>query len=167
MISIVVGNTALRNFINSRYFRKGLGLVSTIIDKSGRRIPNKDDLFAYFYNTRYKTTIYGQGNVGDIRFYLDHYITDSTFVVYVGDNYEEFIFDIDYELIKEKGIEFYIGHILKDVDIRYKDKQEKDELTKNVTKPAGDPNAVFNNPGNVSYEDLKAYLDKKQKERYK
>jgi hypothetical protein len=166
MLNVVSSFGIVNEFKRSRYFRQNLGLVATV-DKNGRRILNEKDRFSYHYNSMYKTTIYAQGNVGDIRFYTDHYIKDETFAVYHGDNFEEFIFKFDFNLVKEKGIDFYLGHIIKDVEEKYDEKVKNDELKKIEPKPVGNPDIVFQNPGAVSYADLKAYLDKKQKERYK
>lgn len=165
MLHIVSSYNTVGEFKKSRYFRQSLGLVATI-DKNGRRILNDKDRFSHHYNSMYRTTIYGQGNVGDIKFYTDHYIKDETFAVYY-DDFEEFLFKFDFNLSKEKGIDFYLGHIIKQVEEKYEEKVKNDELRKIEEKPSGDADMVFKNPGSVRYADLKAYLDKKQKERYK
>jgi hypothetical protein len=165
-LHVVAGMQTVQNFKTSGFFRQNLGLVATI-DKNGRRVLNEKDKFSFFYNSQYKTTIYAQGNVGDIKFYGDHYIKDETFAVYFGDNFEEFIFKFDFNLVKEKGIDFYLGHILKEVEEKYEEKVKNDELKKIEPKPQGDSEMVFKNPGAVSYADLKAYMDKRNKERYK
>jgi hypothetical protein len=164
--NVVTSYQIAQEFKKSRYFRQNLGLVSTM-DKGGRRVTNNADRFSAFYNTQYKTTIYAQGNVGDIRFYVDHYIKDNSFAIYSGDNFEEFLYTFNHEFVKEKNIDGYLGHLLKDVDEKYEEKMKKDELKKLEPKPAGNPDNILKNPGSVSYEDLKAYLDKKAKERYK
>jgi hypothetical protein len=64
-------------------------------------------------------------------------------------------------MIREKGIEFYLGFILKTVEEEYNKKVENDELKKMEAKPIGNPENIFDNPGNVNYEDLKEYLNKK------
>ena len=58
----------------SRYFRVSLGLSSTQESNSGDRVFSQKDDFAFFYNSQYQTTIFGQGNIGNIKFYTDHYI---------------------------------------------------------------------------------------------
>lgn len=166
MLHVVSGFHTVNHFKRSRYFRQNLGLVATV-EKNGRRIYNEKDKFSNFYNTQYKTIIYGQGNVGDIKFYSDHYIKDDTFAVYFGENFEEFLFNFDHNIVKEKGIDFYIGSILKQVEEKYEEKVKNEELRKLEPKPLGDADMVFKNPGAVTYADLKAYLEKKQKERYK
>lgn len=166
MLHFVSSFQVANEFKRSVYFRQNLGLVATV-DKNGRRILNDKDKFSYHYNSIYRTTIYAQGNVGDIKFYTDHYIKDETFAVYYGDNFEEFIFKFDINLVREKGIDFYLGHIIKQVEEKFEERVKNDELKKIEEKPAGDPDMVFKNPGGVTYADLKAYLEKKQKERYK
>jgi hypothetical protein len=98
---------------------------------------------------------------------VDHYISDQTFAIYSGDYFEEFIFDFDDKLVQEKGTDFYIGHLLKTVDEKYEERIKNNELKKMEPKPVGNADNVLINPGNVTYEDLKAYLAKKNIERYK
>jgi hypothetical protein len=68
-------------------------------------------------------------------------------------------------MIREKGIEFYLGFILKTVEEEYNKKVENDELKK-MEATNGNPENIFDNPGNVNYEDLKEYLKNKNKNRY-
>ena len=138
----------------SRYFKVSLGLIPTV-EKNGSRKYNDKDQFSFFYNNFYNTTIYGQGNVGNIRFYTDHYITDPVLAVYYGDNFEEFIIDFDFAMVKEKGIDFYLGHILKESETKYEEKNP------------GNADMISQSPGSVSYADIQAYLEKKRQERYK
>lgn len=165
-LSIVCGAHTVNEFKRSRYWRQSLGLIATV-EKNGRRVMNSSDKFQFFYNTQYRTTIYGQGNVGDIRFYNDYYIKDDTIAVYYGENFEEFIYKYDKDLVKEKGIDFYLGHILKMVEETYEERARKEELKKIEPKQEGNPEILIKNPGAVTYADVRAYLDKKNKERYK
>ena len=165
-LHIVSSFNIINEFKRSRYFRVNLGLVATI-EKNGGRGYNTKDQFSFFYNNQYNTTIYGQGNVGDIKFYTDHFIKDTRFGVYYGDNFEEFVFNFDFSISREKGIDFYLGHILKSIEEQYEERAKNEELKKLEEKPIGDAEQVFKNPGNVSYADLRAYLERKQKERYK
>lgn len=166
MLHIVAGLHTVNKFKKSRYFRNNLGLVATV-EKNGRRSYNEKDKFSNFYNNRYRTIIYGQGNIGDIKFYTDHYIKDSTFAVYYGDNFEEFLFEFNDNIVNDKGIDFYMGSILKQVEEKYEDKVKNDELRKIEDTNKGNPEMIFKNPGSVTYADLKAYLKNKQKQRYK
>lgn len=164
-VNIVSSYAIAQQFKRSRHFRQSLGLVATV-EKNGQRVFNDKDQFSKFYNQSYRTTIYAQGNVGDIRFYVDHMIHDINFAVYVGDSFEEFINSFDFDLVSEKGIDFYLGHLLKQAEEAYDLKVKNDELKK-IEKESGNAEKIFVNPGNVTYEDLKAYLEKKQSERYK
>jgi hypothetical protein len=165
-VSLVTGYHLLNEFKRSKYFRINLGVVTTV-EKNGRRILNDKDAFSYFYNSQYKSTIYGQGNVGDIKFYTDHFIRDNTIAVYYNSNFEEFLFQFDINIVREKGIDFFLGHILKNVELEYEERVKNEELRKIEEKPKGNPDAILNNPGNVNYEDLKAYLELKNKGRFK
>lgn len=165
-LHIVGSYQTINKFKTSRYFKTNLGLVATV-EKNGSRVYNDKDKFSFFYNNQYRTTIYAQGNVGDIRFYGDHFIRDNTFAVYYGDTFEEFLFNFDDVMNKEKGTDFYLGHILKKVEEEYEERVKNEELKKMEPKPEGNPDMITKNPGNVTYADLKAYLEKKRNERYK
>jgi hypothetical protein len=161
---IVTNFKIINEMKRSNYFVVSLGLVPTV-EKNGSRSFNDKDKFSWFYNNRYKTTIYGQGNIGDIRFYTDHYIRDLTLAIYYGDNFEEFIFEFDSKIVAAKGIDFYIGHLIKEVEVKYEQMLKNNELKKLEEKPKGVAEKVLNNPGAVSYQDLKAYLDEQRKNR--
>jgi hypothetical protein len=165
-VYIVSSYSIANEFKKSIHFRQHLGLVATV-EKNGQRTFNDKDKFAAYYNTQYRTTIYAQGYVGNIKFYVDHAIKDDNFALYYGDNFEEFINTFDREMIFKKDINFYIGFLLKSADEAYEEKVKNDELKKLEEKPKGDPNKIFQNPGNVTYEDLKAYLESQRQNRYK
>ena len=46
-------------------------------------------------------------------------------------------------------------------------RKKNDELKKLDERPVGNSEQILQNPGSVTYEDLRAYMDKKQSERYK
>jgi len=137
------------------------------MDKNGKRTSNERDKFAAFYNSVYKSTIYAQGHVGDIKFYTDHYVKDNTIAVYYTDSFEEFLFEWNENFVQAKGVDSFLGHILINVEEQYEERVKNEELRKLEDKPKGNADMITMNPGAVSYADLKAYLDKKQKERYK
>jgi hypothetical protein len=163
-LNIVTNYKIIGEMKKSRHFMMSLGFVATI-ENNGARTFNDKDKFSFFYNSQYKTTIYAQGSVGDIRFYTDHYINNDVLAVYTGDTFEEFIFDFDPAVVREKGIDFYLGHILKETDLKHQERVEQNELRKMEEKPKGDAGKIINNPGSVTYEDLKAYLDEQRKSR--
>lgn len=164
-VNIVCGLKISGEFKKSKYFRQSLGVVATI-EKNGQRVFNDADKFSKFYNQSYRTTIYAQGSVGDIRFYVDHMIHDLNFGVYVGETYEEFVNSYDHQLVAEKSVDFYIGHLMKNADEAYEEKKKNDELNK-IEREQGSSQKIIENPGSVTYEDVKAYMNKKQAERYK
>lgn len=148
----------------SRYFRVNLGLASTVESNSGDRVLSQKDSFAYFYNTNYKTTILGQGSIGDIKVYTDHYIMEDKIAFYY--DREEFIFDFDDKMVNEKGVDFYLGYLIKEIETEYQDRiKEKEKVVEEQKVQVGDPSKIFENPGNVSYSDLKAYLEKQRIDR--
>jgi hypothetical protein len=148
-----------------RYFKIHLGLASTF-EKNGQRIMNERDPFSFFYNNQYRTTIYGQGNVGDIKFYVDHFIKELLMAIYVGSNNEEFIISVDFKELKEKGIDGYLGSILKKVEEQYEERVRTETEKKMEPKKEGNADIVTINPGAVTYQDLKAYIEKSNKQRY-
>ena len=150
----------------SRYFRVNLGVSNTVNDPKGGgdRVFNQRDKFQYLYNMQYKTTIYGQGNVGDMMFYIDHYIKEDVMAIYLND--EEFVFNFDEKMVKEKGVDFYLGHLLKDLDSQYEERIKVVEEKKAEPVKDANPDILIKNPGAVTYADLQAYLQKKQSERY-
>jgi hypothetical protein len=164
MLYVVSNYQTIQEFKKSRYFKTNLGLVATV-EKNGKRSFNPDDTFSFSYNQNYNTTILGQGNVGNIKFYVDHAISNHTFAVYTADH-EEFIFDFDKRKSVEKGIDLYLGFIIKTVEEEYEERIKNNELKKIEARPLGNADAVFTNPGNVSYEDVKEYLKNKDKNRY-
>jgi len=164
--NIVTNYRIVQILKKSRYFRVNLGLSSTQETNSGDRNLNNKDWFAFYYNNMYVTTIYGQGNIGDIFIYTDHYIKEDKIAFYYDK--EEFIFDFDDKIVNEKGVDFYLGHLIKTIETQYDDRiREKEETKEEQKKEVGDPSKIFDNPGNVKYADLKAYLDKVRTERLK
>lgn len=164
--NVVTNSFVVHEIKKCRYFKTNLGLASTV-DKNGNREFNDKDKFSYYYNTQYRTTIYAQGNVGDIKFYTDVFIKDPVMAIYVGPENEEFLIDVDFNLIKEKGIDFYLGHILKKVEEEHEERIKTNTEKKMEPKPAGNSEMITFNPGAVRYEDLKAFLEKQNAERYK
>jgi hypothetical protein len=161
-MNIVTNSGIISVMRQSRYFRINLGLVQTV-EKNGSRSFHEKDKFSFFYNNLYRTTIFGQGNVGDIKFYTDHYIREEVLAVYYGENFEEFIFQYDPDFVRENGVDAYLGKILKECEDRYEELKRKNELKKLEEKPKGNPSKVLQNPGQVSWEDLKAYMEEKRR----
>lgn len=150
----------------SKYYRVNLGLASTMPTHTGDRSLNMKDDFAFYYNNLYKTTIMGQGNIGDIKFYTDHYIKEDKVAFYY--DREEFIFEFDEKLINEKGVDFYLGSLIKKIEEEHQDRiKKKEEEIEQQKIVLGDPNKIFANPGNVRYADLKAYLENQRASRLK
>lgn len=164
--NIVISPKNINYFKACKFFKQNLGLVISV-EKNGQRSVNDKDKFAFFYSNQYSTQIFAQGNVGSVKFYTDYGIKDDSIAVYFSENFDEHIFQLDRELYKEKGVDFYIGHILKTVEEEHENRKAKDELKKLEPVPIGDANKVLMNPGSVTYADLKAYMEMKSKNRYK
>jgi hypothetical protein len=101
-------------------------------------------------------------------FYVDHYIMEDVVAIYKDEN--EFLFNIDLDMIRTKGINSYIGWLIREVDYKVEEMKSSEEGTTEeksdeVSKKVGDPNKIFNNPGQVTWEDLQAYLRNKNNNR--
>ncbi len=160
-INIVTNFQILQEIKKSKYFQVNLGYVPTV-EKNGQRVFNDKDKFSQVYNSNYKTTIYAQGKIGNIRFYTDHYITDSLMGIYCDDTFEEFVVEFDNKKLLSKGIDSYLGSIIKDVDEKYEELLKNNELKKQEEKPKGDSEKLKTNPGSVTWEDVKAFLEKER-----
>ena len=147
----------------SKYYRVNLGYTSTQEMNGGQRLYSKKDDFAFFYNTRYRTTIQSQGNIGNIRFYTDHYILQDQLAFYY--DREEFIFEFDPEIVQNKGVDFYLGHLIKTIETDLQNEELKKKEAEEAPVPESNPDLIPFNPGAVKYSDLKAYLDKKNANR--
>lgn len=165
MYSIVTNLSIIQEIKKSKYFKMSLGYASTMPDTSGNRANFNKDEFAFHYNNLYKTAIYGQGIIGDMHFYIDYYITDQKLAIYTINN-EEYILDFDRNLLKEKGIDAYIGHLLKELDDKIEERSKEVKQRKESEKNKANAEMLFKNPGAVSYEDLKAFMEQRNKERY-
>lgn len=154
-------NTIFKN--NSKYYRVNLGYASTMEAQGGDRSLNKKDDFAFFYNNMYKTTIQGQGKIGNINFYTDHYITQDQLAFYYDK--EEYVFEFDFELVKSRGVDFYLGHLIKLIETELKQKENEERLKAELPEEKPVAETISLTPGAVKYSDLKAYLDKKNANR--
>ena len=111
--NIVTNYKVMSEIKKSKYFKVNLGM-SVSFEKNGERVLSDKDKFSVSYNHQYKTTIYSQGKIGGMTFYVDHGIKDDKLAFY--HELEEFVFDFDKNIILEKGIDSYLGILLKRVD---------------------------------------------------
>ena len=157
--NIITNNKIIREIKSYRGFRVSLGYAN-FAGNQGEKSLNEKDKFAYYYNTANKTTIFGQGYIGDINFYVDHYIIKDKLLIYL--NKEEFPFEFDWKKVEDKGIEWYLGSLLKNIHDHLDKKDEIEKQLLNIEKK-GDPYKIINNPGSVTFEDIKAFQEAKRK----
>ena len=163
--NIVTNYKIIQEAKKYQHYVVSLGYASTERDGDRRKLRDKDK-FQYFYNKRYNTTIYGQGYIGDISFYTDHFIKEDLLAIYCGQ--EEFIFEYDFNLADEKGIEWYLGSLLMRIEQQMEIEKVRAEVASKVKEePAGNPYKLVPghaqyNPGNVTFEDIKAYKEAKR-----
>jgi hypothetical protein len=161
----IVTNYTINSLIKqkSKHYKVGLGQSITLEDRSGERIMNARDQFAFVYNQYYKSSVLKQGSVGDIDFYTDHLILDNKFRLYI--DREEFIYDFDEKKVLENGIDSYLGYILKISQESFDEIIE--EKIKDNSEKRGNADNILKSPGAVRYEDLKEYLNTKNSQRLK
>jgi len=154
----IVTNSQINQFIrqNSKYYKVDLGQSITLEDRSGDRVKNINDKFAYVYNHHYRSSILKQGHIGDIVFYTDHLITEDILRFYI--DREEFVYEFNQKTMNLLGVDGFLGDILKTSEMSYNEiagtPSDEDEnfQKKSVFEK------VLNNPGVVRYEDLQAYF---------
>ena len=157
---VVTNHNVMRWIKQSALFQTNLGFAVSM-EHRGERTLNDKDHFAGSYNHQYKTTIYAQGNIGDIFFYVDYGILDDTLACY--HKLEEFVFPFNEKQIREKGVDSFLGGLLKSIDTQYAERMEKEKREKEVLeKRAGSAEKLTMNPGAVTYEDIKAYIQQKR-----
>jgi hypothetical protein len=148
-----------------KYFSRDLGSTLTLPDKNGERIFNQKDQFSYIYNVHYKASIQRMGNIGDIVIYIDHQLIKPVILLYKDS--EEIVEEYNYQLAKEKGIEAYLGSLLKKLEEHCQEIKDREEEKKKVVEiKKGSAEKVILNPGNVKYEDLQVYLKQKAQNRF-
>ena len=160
--NIVTNYKIVMEIKKSKYFIISLGYTST--EKKGdARVYRETDKFQLFYNKRYNTTIYGQGILcSDISIYTDHYIKEDQLAIYY--DFEEFIFNFDFNILVTKGIDFLIGSYLKDIEL------QRSNVTNSIAQTEANvgnpyklvPGHAQYNPGSVTFDDIKAYKEAKR-----
>ena len=80
-------------------------------------------------------------------------------------NAEEFIFNYDWQTVKSKGIDFFIGSIIKKIEVDESEKAKEAQDKKIEIKQEAYAEKVIVNPGAVTYDDLKAYMAQKNQSR--
>lgn len=161
----VASLSVIQEIKKCKYFSRDLGLSISISDKNGDRVLNQRDQFSYIYNVHYKASIQRMGIIGDIVIYVDHQLIKPVILLYKDS--EEIIEEYNYQLAKEKGIESYLGSLLKRLEDHCQDLKDKEENKKEVVEvKKGSAAIVTMNPGNVKFEDLQEYLKQKAQSRF-
>ena len=163
-VNVVTNFQILQEIKKSKYFQVNLGFVPTV-EKNGQRVFNDQDKFSQIYNGNYKTTIYAQGRIGNIRFYTDHYILDPVMGIYYGDSFEEFVVEYESKKLREKGIDSYLGYIIKNIEEQYEELVKNNELKKVEPKKEGNADKLISNPGSVTWADIKAFLEEERRKK--
>jgi hypothetical protein len=162
----VASLSVIQELKKCKYFSRDLGSTITVPDKNGDRVFNQKDQFSYIYNVHYKASIQRMGNIGDIVIYVDHQLIKPVILLYK--NSEEIVEEYNYQIAKEKGIESYLGSLLKRLEEHCQSLIDKEEASKKVVVEVkkGSADVITMNPGNVKYEDLQVYLKQKAQNRF-
>jgi len=161
----VVGDRVFINEVkNSKFFQQDLGESFFSLDTSEKKLRNKS--FSTWYYKQTNSLIFKQGKIGNITFYLDYYLQKSIvgFFLESKEDTHQYAIDFDVNEIQNYEIDTWLGNKLQQVDSEVYESENKEnqkEGTENIDQ--GDPEKVFNNPGEVSFKDLQAYYRKYKK----
>lgn len=179
-INFVMGYRISNFFKTSKYIKSDLGFsYSEENPKTGERVLSRSDKFALSYNHTYSSTLMKFGSITNIDFYIDSGINAPQIAIYY--ELEEFVINWDDNYYKSKGIDSYIGFLLKKVENDYNERingptiktnnsfSEEDPRveSQDMNKPNDEPkykgnsDTVKMNPGGARYEDIIAYIQNK------
>lgn len=161
MYNIVCNKRVNMSFRKSNYFKTDLGRTFSVREKDDRKsfnISSNEDFMKNYFATK-KIIIYKEGNIGTLTLYTDHYLSNDKIIVNYDDKDFEFLFDKEH--VDAKGIDDYIGSIIKEIETKYK-KIKEEEVILDENDIISDPNKLFLNPGSVNYEDIVAYQKNKK-----
>jgi len=160
----VVSSYKTINYIksSSRYYKTNLGF-SVSIDVGDDKVVSDKDRFAFAWQGSKGNPIFSSGEIGNVHFYVDHSQKDPHLICV--HNFEEFIFELDTIYIKEKGMDSFIGKMIKQVDEKFKTPEDENSSSPSQNTPEvllqGNSEKLFKNPGQVRYEDVQEYLRSK------
>lgn len=160
----VVSSYKTINYIksSSRYYKTNLGF-SVSIDMGDDKVVSDKDRFAFAWQGSKGNPIFSSGEIGNVHFYVDHSQKEPHLICV--HNFEEFIFELDTIYIKEKGMDSFIGKMIKQVDEKFKtpENENSSSTLPNTPEvlPQGNSEKLFKNPGQVRYEDVQEYLRSK------
>jgi hypothetical protein len=159
--SIIGPEYYIKEFQKSKYFQKTLGTALTTENKNtgGRELVKND--FKTWYYKKFKSLLFLEGKIGPLELYTDYYIKKNVLGFFLKENPDDYQYAIDWDgnYITENGIDSWLGKILKDVN-----ESIEEENIKPKEEKVGDGNKLYTNPGEVSWDDLKDYMNKKKKQ---
>lgn len=158
MYNIVTTPQIIQHIKKSKYFKIKLGYSLTLYnEKKSKNEFNENNKFGIFYKEKKKSICQKEGNIGPIDFYSDYYINKQIVSVWIDS--KEYEFDFNFNIT---NIDDYIGKILNDAKVKNEKSENNKEIEK-ILSAKPDPNKIINNPGAVTYEDLKEYYKNKNK----
>lgn len=158
----IIGDRYYIDFIqkNSKYFKQVLG-QSITVEKNNNKELREGNFTTWYYNN-YKAIIFKQGEIGGLQFYIDYYLKKDILGFFMDGQLEthQYATEWDEDLIKEVGIDSWLGKKLKEIDETIEENNEK--KTK-INTEVGDASKLTLNPGATTWADIKEYYQSKKK----
>lgn len=166
MYNIITTPLIVQNFKKSVHWKRDLGRALSVQKSEGRSFQiNPEEKFMDFYKKQYNVVLISEGHIGKIRFFSDHYLREPVIAFYDSD-FREFIFDYNEKEFKSQTIESYLGSMIKEIELgKEKEVQQPqyEPIGLHEDPESGDADKLFKNPGSVTYDDLKKYLQQKRR----
>ena len=165
MYKIVSGRSVISQLKMSKYFKVDLGKSFMGNSKGELKADlSRQEEFDKFYHNKYNTKIFKTGSIGKIEMYIDNNLYDDIVLFYED---HDFSFKHNTKIMREGGIEKYIGSMIKEIETNYllkiqADKKAEEELTADQKIHIAQ-NKIKTNPGAVTYDDIKEILKRKKR----
>ena len=166
MLKFISNKSIISQFKASKLFKTDLGRSFLNTGKGGLKADlSRQEEFVQFYHGKTNgVKLHKEGSIGQIEFYTDYTIRDQVIVYY--DQYD-FTFVHNQKTMRDKGIEKYLGSIIKEVETKFlpniKHVENEEKGISQEEKMARAQNKIKTNPGMVTYDDIKELLKNKKR----
>jgi len=162
----ISSKSIISKFKSSRLFKTDLGKCFINDGKNGLKmdLSRQEEFVKVYFQQNESRMIFKEGNIGSIEFYSDPKIHNNV-IIYLGQEY--FVFQHDPNALSVKGIEKYLGSIIKEIETKnllgnITNTETKRELTQEELYIQAQ-NKIKTNPGMVTYDDVKHLLKNKRR----
>jgi hypothetical protein len=169
MYKIVSSKTIVSFFNSSKYFKKSLGKIylGNVKNEMKLDLSKQEDFVKFYYEKSNGSKIFKEGNIGQIEFYTDFNIKNELIFFY---EQWDFTFQFNKQILNDKGIEGYLGSIIKEIETNYIENLKKTQKEKEVVKELSPIEKIEmakqklkTNPGMITYDDVKEILKSKKR----